>query len=183
MWSGTLVPTSDTNYTRRFAERVGADGVVVAFEPAPTRAERLRKNVEGLPNVRIEMVALGAENGRVVMHMGEDELSTTSRIVDGVDGVPVEILTCDTLLQHGTVPAPTFLKIDTEGFELDVLRGMTSLLRQPNLSSVFVEVHFGILAERGIPMAPIEIEEILGNAGFSTRWVDPSHIAAICDLN
>ena len=166
-------------YTKRFAETVGPNGHVVAFEPFPTTAERLRAQLQDTPNHSLQTLALGAEHGKVTMQDGGDELGATSRIVRAVDGgVVIRIATGDSVLVQNEAPAPSVLKIDTEGFELDVLRGMGSLLRMPNVRAVFVEVHFGLLAERGQPTAPAEIERLLQSAGFTTRWVDPSHIAA-----
>ncbi len=166
-------------YTKRFAEAVGSGGHVVAFEPFPATAERLRKNMLGLPNYTLRTLALGAQAGEVVMQEGSDARGATSRIVgEASDGITVEIAAGDTLVEEGVIPMPTVLKVDTEGFELEVLRGMTSLLRSPETRAVFVEVHFGLLAERGQPHAPAEIERLLKEKGFATRWVDPSHIVA-----
>lgn len=166
-------------YTKRFAETVGPDGHVVAFEPFPMTAERLRAHMQDTPNHSLQMLALGAEDGEVSMQAGGDDLGATSRIVAGAGhGVAIRIVTGDGLVGRNEVPAPTVLKIDTEGFELDVLRGTAGLLGSPGVRAVFVEVHFGLLAERGQPKAPAEIERLLKSAGFTTRWVDPSHIAA-----
>lgn len=166
-------------YTKRFAETVGPDGHVVAFEPFPATAERLRAHMQDTPNHSLQMLALGAEDGEVTMQAGGDDLGATSRIIAGSGhGVAIRIATGDGLLGRNEVPAPTVLKIDTEGFELDVLRGTAGLLARPGVRAVFVEVHFGLLAKRGQPKAPAEIERLLKSAGFTTRWVDPSHIAA-----
>lgn len=166
-------------YTRRFVEAVGPDGHVVAFEPFPATAERLRAQMRAISNYTLQVIALGAQAGSVMMQAGADELAATSRIVAAsVNGVTVRISTGDCLVEQGDVPLPTVVKIDTEGFELDVLRGMTYLLSKPEVRAVFVEVHFGLLSERGQPNAPADIERLLRVAGFATRWVDASHIAA-----
>lgn len=166
-------------YTKRFAETVGPDGHVVAFEPFPATAQRLRAYMQDTPNHSLHMLALGAEDGEVTMQAGGDDLGATSRIIASAgDGVAIRIATGDGLLGRNEVPAPTVLKIDTEGFELDVLQGMAELLERPQVRAVFVEVHFGLLAERRQPYAPGEIERLLKLTGFATRWVDPSHIAA-----
>ena len=166
-------------YTKRFVETVGPDGHVVAFEPFPATAERLRGHMQDTPNHSLKLLALGAEDGNVSMQAGDDDLGATSRIIAGAEhGVAIRIATGDGLLGGKEVRAPTVIKIDTEGFELDVLRGMAGLLGSPCVRAVFVEVHFGLLAERKQPKAPAEIERLLKSAGFATRWVDPSHIAA-----
>jgi FkbM family methyltransferase len=166
-------------YTKRFAEAVGPDGHVVAFEPFPATSERLRANMQGIPNYSLQTLALGGEAGEVTMLQGKDDLGATSRIVTQAEnGVAIRIATGDGLLEGGDIQMPTVLKIDTEGYELDVLRGMATLLASPIVRAVFVEVHFGLLTERGQPKAPAMIENLLKKAGFKIRWVDPSHIAA-----
>jgi len=167
-------------YTKRFAEVVGSHGKCIAFEPFPETAEKLRVNLHGIKNYSLEVCALGAAAGKVMMQVGGDELGATNRIVEGQrGGFEIEILTGDAIILETRIEAPNVVKIDTEGFELDVLRGMSKLMRDPMLRALFVEVHFGLLAERGTPKAPAEIESLLKAAGFKTRWVDPSHIEAV----
>lgn len=55
---------------------------------------------------------------------------------------------------------------------------MAGLLAYPRLRAVFVEVHFGNLAERGMPNAPAKIEALFLDGGFRLQWLDPSHLAA-----
>jgi FkbM family methyltransferase len=166
------------HYTKRFAMAVGPNGHVVAFEPFPATAERLSEHMQGTPNYSLRMLALGAHDGYVMMQTGGDDIGATNRIdLDTEDGVRVQIATGDGLLAMGDILPPSILKIDTEGFELDVLRGMEHLLSLPELRAVFVEVHFGLLTARGQPKASAEIEKLLNEAGFVTRWVDPSHIS------
>lgn len=168
------------HYTRKFAEAIGRDGKVVAFEPFPSTVKRLRAAVSGLENVLVQPIALGAESGTMTMEGGSDALAATSRVVEGPatgSDTEVEIATGDAIVTRKLAAAPAVLKIDTEGFELDVLRGIPDRLADPALRAVFIEVHFGLLANRGMATAPQEIERILKDAGFATRWVDPSHIA------
>ncbi|MDO8864175.1 FkbM family methyltransferase [Haliea sp. E1-2-M8] len=167
-------------YTSRFAEVVGPSGSVVAFEPFPVTAARLRGNIESFGNCQLLDVALGAEAGIVMMEVGEDDIGATNRIVGiSSQGVEVTVATGDEILVDRALGIPNVLKIDTEGFELDVLRGMPDLIAAPGLRALFIEVHFGLLAERGMASAPADIENLLKAAGFTTRWIDPSHIAAV----
>lgn len=70
------------------------------------------------------------------------------------------------------------VKIDVEGFELDVLKGMSGLLADPALRAIFVEVHFLALANRGLHTAPADMIALLRAAGFEIQWIDPSHFGA-----
>src|SRR5581483_623925 len=66
-------------------------------------------------------------------------------------------------------PCPTKAKIDVEGYELEVLRGMAGHLENPTLKSLFIEVHFATLEDRGLKGAPAEIVGMLDRAGFKVR--------------
>jgi hypothetical protein len=87
----------------------------------------------------------------------------------------VEVVPGDLL---GDLAKPDVVKIDVEGFELEVIRGMRSVLG--SVRAAFIEVHFGLLEERGMRQAPSEIVAELKGLGFNTvKWVDASHIMAI----
>jgi hypothetical protein len=73
------------------------------------------------------------------------------------------------------------VKIDVEGFEPEVIRGMPNVLR--SVRAAFVEVHFAILENRGMLQAPSDIVAELRSLGFTTiKWVDASHIMALRGL-
>lgn len=168
-------------YSKKFADAVGPNGSVFAFEPFPKTIERLKAETEGNDIVSVVPMALGAKAGSVHMQEGEDDIGATNRIVGGdvSEGyVEIEVITGDALIDRGDVKTPDILKIDTEGFELEVLEGMKTLLQNSGLRALFIEVHFGNLAERGMPNAPARIEEILLASNYHLRWLDSSHLAA-----
>lgn len=168
-------------YTDKFADWAGPGGHVVSFEPNPATAERLHSQVGARPNVTIIPVGLGAHAGEFRMAGGSDALAATSRVVhdgDAAGTIVVQIETADEVLADGRAPEPNVAKIDVEGFELDVLQGMDEILSRESLRAIGIEVHFGILAERGLKGAPATIESLLKQAGFAVQWVDPSHIFA-----
>ena len=144
--------------------------------------QRVCAELTGVETVTALPVALGVETGMVSMREGDDEFGATNRIVAqgaGGSGVTrVDIATGDSIFSQGLAAAPTIIKIDTEGFELDVLNGMQEILNKATLRAVFIEVHFGILAERGLSAAPGRIERLLSKKGFRNRWLDLSHLAA-----
>lgn len=168
-------------YTRLFSARVGAAGLVFAFEPSPVNFARLALACSALGNVALQPCGLGKEDGRLRFEQGRDELGATSRIVEGDagDGLVVDIRSGASLLDSSGIPPPNAIKIDVEGFEHEVLEGLGGHLADPALRLVGVEVHFGILKARGLPQVPRQIETLLSHHGFTVAWPDPSHLIAL----
>ena len=169
-------------YTRRFAKLVGDRGVVVAFEPSPANIAVLPDAGEFNAKLHKVQAALGNFTGKVNMQMGAGDNSPTNRIVETEPtdiGISVQMYRAQDAIRKLKLPRPHVVKIDVEGCEFDCLLGMDSLLDDPQLRALFIEVHFGLLAERGQQFAPLQIEQLLKTKGFLVSWVDPSHIQAV----
>jgi FkbM family methyltransferase len=164
-------------YTQRFA-KLAASGMVVAFEPSPATFRKLKDAVGSAPNVHLENVALAEEAGEFPFFVSDDNCHEDS-LFSGNSGtrkcVSVRTAKADSFL---SMFPPNVIKIDVEGFELEVIRGMAEALKQPKLKDVFIEVHFSILSDRGHKDAPRLIVDLLKVAGMRVKWLDPSHLAA-----
>jgi FkbM family methyltransferase len=125
----------------------GADGVysaylgqhcaeVVAFEPSSERVERLRRTLElNEVDATIRQHALGSQDG--FARLNEDHsIEYADEAWEGAGGFDVR--RGDTV-SPDPLPSPDVMKIDTEGAELDVLRGMGSLLS--NVRTIYIEPH------------------------------------------
>jgi FkbM family methyltransferase len=170
-------------YTVRFASRIGQTGSVLAFEPSAPNRTRLENSIESLRNVVVVPLALGDRDGTMEFAQGEDTLGATSHLINRARGgakecVEVRVARADSLVAATMTPVPNVVKIDTEGSELDVLRGFGEVIRSPQLRALFIEVHFGLLTARGLADGPRRIESLLCESGFCCRWTDPSHIVA-----
>lgn len=168
-------------YAAQFAERGAAH--VVCFEPAPASIAALRRrfpqDAETDNRVRLVPVALGAR--RATAAFTADGTSPDNQIVAaGGSGstVEVQVYCGDAAQAEFALPSPNVMKIDVEGFELDVIEGMPAVLAAKSLRSVFIEVHFSLLHRRGLDKAPGTIGQILRQQGFRVNWVDPSHLGA-----
>lgn len=80
------------------------------------------------------------------------------------------------LVASGRACKPTFIKIDTEGHELEVLHGLGELLDDPELRVLCIEMHFGLLAKQSREHAPRFVEKALAAARFTVSWPDASHL-------
>ncbi len=168
-------------YTRLFSQRVGGNGSVFAFEPSPVNFARLTESCADLYNTTLIQFALGRENGKLSFQQGIDELGATSRVTGsaGGGGQMVDVRSAISLIAQGEVPPPNAIKIDVEGFEYEVLEGLADTLASSILHAIGIEVHFGVLNERGMAQAPQQIVELLHKNGFTVAWPDSSHILAI----
>jgi len=169
-------------YTETFCSRVGPQGCVVAFEPFPESLEQIRERLPDCAWLRLENVALGDED--TLRHLVLSDNSTTHHLDSGTGqdpdarSIPVTVVRGDSVRQR-LGGAPNLIKVDVEGFEEEVLSGLSETLSEPNLRAVFVEVHFHLLSQRGQANAPVRIEKMLRAKGFRVAWLDASHLQAI----
>ena len=92
--------------------------------------------------------------------------------------IKVRVAKADTLIKKLNLLSPNIIKIDVEGFELEVLSGMKKILKQKTLREIFVEVHFAKLKKKKLKNVVFLICKILKDNKFSISWVDPSHLRA-----
>jgi FkbM family methyltransferase len=121
-------------YALMLAHYVGASGEIICIEPEPANLVELHRNIEANHLTQITILAAGAAatNGSAELLRG-----INGRIVSvGRGEVPVRTLTLDSLAERSI----GFIKIDVEGYELQVLRGARTLIEQQR-PSLFVEVH------------------------------------------
>ncbi len=171
-------------YSGQFAQSVGVNGRVYAFEPSPENLKLLAKQVESYNNVTIVPGALGRENTKAFLKQSSDQLGVTSRIIATRENpqnetlYEVEVWTGDGFVETAKSPLPNLVKIDAEGAEVEILEGMDNILSSQELRTIFIEVHFLVLQEKGMPNAPRQIEKNLVSKGFHLRWIDLSHLVA-----
>ena len=124
---------------------------VVTYEPVPESRRRIATNVElnGFTNVTLRDVALSSEPGNLTLTF--DELmsggaSGDPEISHELAGsaahprhITVPVTTIDLEIASGQ-PVPDLIKVDVEGMEYKVLRGMSELLARSK-PWVYFELH------------------------------------------
>jgi FkbM family methyltransferase len=155
------------------ARRVGPAGRVIAFEPNPRTRPLLEHNLRdnGLADrVRIEPRALGARPGRLSFYLSPaGDTSSLHRQAAEDEPVEVEVVTGDAVLAGG--PAPSVIKLDVEGGELDALAGLEATIHRagPELR-LFVECNPSALAEAGA--SPEALWAALERLGLEPQVID-----------
>jgi FkbM family methyltransferase len=137
------------------ARAVGMNGRVVAIEPTPRLSALLCRNawmnsLEGV--ITVEACALGAERGSGLLSI-EPTLGHNSLLpsAEATNSISVPIRGLDDVLPPGAFPA--LVKLDVEGFELEVWRGMARTIAAAPDLAVIVEFGPSHLARAGIAIA------------------------------
>lgn len=171
-------------YTVEFLDSAGTSGHVVAFEPTSACFSQLTKRFAESPQVTLKNMAIGDADGKVSMAIEADALAATHRIVVGESPksagyVSVDVRSAASIVMEDPALFPNVVKIDVEGHEGAVFLGMEQLLSDVRLRCIGMEVHFGLLEERGESACPRHMEKMLVRHGYSVRWTDPSHLIAL----
>jgi FkbM family methyltransferase len=129
------------------------------FEPHPDYHEHIATTVLAKRSGRLHPVALGREEGLATLFLkGRTGSSLVHDFGRGSVLVPVRRL--DSMLKETDIARPSLLKIDTEGYELAVLRGAEGLFAA--LDCVVVEMHFS----KPDQYDPNDVIEYLAARGF-----------------
>ena len=113
-------------FTLPLSSAAASGSRIVAFEPNPTMAARLRRNLvlNNLSDkVQIEEVALGRTDGVAVLNLGRLNLGESSLLsVESNRAIPVTVCPLSRYLPEQRESYETFvIKLDVEGLEDDVL--------------------------------------------------------------
>lgn len=154
------------------ARAVGSSGRIYAFEPTPLTYRLLTTTlaINSLANVETRRCAVGAAAGRATFHVSE--ILGHSSLYDlnesNTSEVEVEVAALDELLPQGE--RIDLVKIDVEGAELDVLKGMKRVIVENPEVAVIAEFGPSHLRRTGV-----KVEEwfaAFAAHGFSPYTID-----------
>ena len=113
-------------------ELVGPSGKIFSFEPSRILKARLEATVKNnnLQNINILNHALGESDGVTTLHYNPKQSGLTSIVTNFSEGSLSEEITVTTLDKFSEqIPnRVSFIKIDTEGYEPQVLKGSMELI-------------------------------------------------------
>lgn len=106
------------------------------FEPLANVNPDYRKGLDRLMesdiNSQLYPLALGSQAGRASMGVSKNFVGSSVLATVKNDIFPtseeVDIVTLDSLIKEKSLPYPDFIKMDTQGYELEILKGATETL-------------------------------------------------------
>ena len=143
---------------------VGEQGKVYAIEPVSSNLVQLQQNLKlnNCKNVEVFKLAVGDKNGKAKIYIPEKRnLSTLDK--NALEGnlksvEEIEVITVDSFLDKK--PKPNFIRMDVEGYEFYIIKGMNKTLKL-NIK-LFIEIHPHKMTEEQL----CEMLEILEKNGF-----------------
>lgn len=126
--------------------------IIHAFEPVPACYEALVASVGEDPSIFCHQMALGKETTSA--EMIANGVRTDNRIVSGASSSPttrVAVQRGDLFCEEKAIRHINLLKIDTEGFDLEVVVGFAQMLRNHAIDFVQVEVGMNPTNKRHVP--------------------------------
>lgn len=132
------------------AKALYPDAQVHAFEPLPLHTGKFRAATGALSGVHLHEIGLGSRAAR--MEMKVTDFSDASSLLpltmagkqqwnlEQVEEVPIQIERLDDWVTRHQLPPPDLIKLDVQGFELEVLRGAERALAQTK--AVLLEASF-----------------------------------------
>jgi FkbM family methyltransferase len=137
-------------YTIIAAKRVGPTGKVIAIEPDPQNFKILRKNILLNQLSNVEPLECAAYSAKKKLKLFLPEVGSGRTIFNTVmqgrikscdNSIEVEANTLDNILNENNVQRVNWIKIDVEGAELEVLKGMSNVLEANKGISLIIEIH------------------------------------------
>ncbi len=146
------------------------DAVIHCFEPGASAFTELSGRYRRAPGIHLNNVALGARGEERTL-LDHETSRMSSFLPLGTDGwgsivgsTLVSVTTLDEYVQDRSVPRIDLLKIDTQGFEMEVLAGATGSLSGKLVEFVLAEVNFASLYSDTPSLH--DITSFLGGHGF-----------------
>lgn len=135
--------------------------------------------MNGLANVRMFRKALGDREETANLYVGKvvGNISLIPHAIvggneDSCDRERVEVVRGDAFVEQERLPVPRAVKIDVEGYEYSVLRGLRNTLSQRGCEVVCCEIHPRFLPT-GVTVG--DVRELLRSYGFTVPPGRPGH--------
>jgi len=145
-------------YALQEARIVGPEGKVYAIEPARDSVKQLKANIKlnNYTNIEVFEMAIGDRNGTATLQVNEQSNLTSIGNISHrncKESYEVPISTYDMFLWDDA--KPDIIRMDVEGYEWNIIKGMGETLCGNKPLTIFIELHLDILGNKVKELAMI----------------------------
>lgn len=142
---------------------------IYCYEPIPAIYEQLKQLSNSDPAIHTFQKGVGAAIGELEIVLLEDSLSQQHSFHktagDSDKTVSVPITTIDEIIRENGLQTIDLLKVDTEGFEIEVIQGAVKSIASNQIKAVYMEV--GLSSKNEHNSSFIKVFDTLEKAGFT----------------
>jgi len=155
-------------YTLLFAQLVGPNGKVYAFEPDPINFAVLKKNIEINNYKNVILIQKAVSNSNTMTKLYLSKSHAENRIFDSTsDGMPdyieIETIKLDEFFKNKNEKI-NFIKMDVEGTEILIVQGMLDFLHKQDNLKIMTEFYPKLIKKLGVE--PAEYLKLVSESGF-----------------
>lgn len=173
------------------------EATIYSVEPFPEAFAKLEANTRHLANVKLFNLAMGDAEEKRQLYVNQFSATNsllevapevkdpnTRQLMQPISQISIRVQKLDSFCHDAKIEFIELLKMDVQGFELEVLRGGESLLRRKRVAFIYSEVSFESLYVGQATFADLyarlteqgfELVDLYGqtrSSSHSIRWCD-----------
>lgn len=130
----------------QFARKIALacpESTIYSFEPNPSLHKKFESNLKRFRRVHLKKQGVGSVSGNLKLSVDDRNSLVSSFALDnGNRTVLCDVTTIDEFLESSKISKVGLLKVDVEGFEIDVLRGCEKSFKSGLIDAVILEATF-----------------------------------------
>lgn len=120
---------------------------VYSFEPIKSTFDLLNRNLAHLKNIETFQIAFGEQQEKIEIELNPENYSPQNSLLNKADNSSektevIDVRTIDVFVKENGIDVIDFLKIDTEGYEENVLQGAEKTISLGKIKMIYLEVGF-----------------------------------------
>ena len=170
-------------YTSLFAKSAGETGRVYAFEPDPLMFAILKKRTSKSSSVTAECLGLSDHSGEAVLYCSRANRAD-NRIApshtEPTEQVTIKLETFDSFARYQNITRIDGVKMDVQGAEIAVLRGMRDVMKK--MPPRWILLEFSPEHLRGAKENPADLWQLLAQYRYTPFLLEHGSLLSIADV-